>query len=81
MLVEKMLEYVTWEQVIIVLVTALWLIKVIQVMSLRVRMHRRTSRLEGSLAVVNLENSAMKAKLHSSLCPEDYEAFMGECVE
>jgi hypothetical protein len=81
MLVERMLEYVTWEQAIIVLMTALWLVKVAQVILLRMRMHCRTTRLEGSLAVVNLENSAMKAKLHSSLCPEDYEAFMGECVE
>ena len=81
MLVEKMLEYVTWEQVVIVLLTALWLVKVAQVIMLRLRMHRRTERLENGLADVQMQNSAMKAKLHSTLCPEEYDAFMSECVD
>lgn len=81
MLVEKMLQYVTWEQVLIVLLIALWLIKVVQVILLRLRMHRRTSQLEASLGATSLQNAAMKAKLHSSLCSEDYEAFMVECVD
>ena len=81
MLVDTMLEYVTWEQVIIVLLTALWLVKVVQVILLRVRMLRRTNRLKDTLDKAELENAAMKAKLHSSLCPEEYDVFMQECVD
>ena len=88
MLVEKMLEYVTWEQVLIVLFVGLWLIRTIQVLLLRTRLARvrrhwgeEVDELTDQLEDERMENSALRAKLQTVLDEETWERFKDEFLE
>jgi len=73
-----MLEYVTWEQVLVVLFVGLWLLRTIQVVSLKRRTTSKIDSLKEELGEVLEENAAMRAKLHSTLDAHDYDCFTEE---
>lgn len=88
MLIEKMLEYVSWEQVLVVLFVGLWALRTIQVFLLRFRMSRvrrdwgeEVDDLADELETVRMKAAAMRAKLHTVLDDDTYDTFMSECVD